>query len=1177
MRLVAAPHPFKTATVDYTVEHGLTLAEVVDTLGLDPVLVAHAHVFINDQLIPRENWRLVRPNAHTTISLRVSPMGGGGGDGGKNPLRTIFTIAIIAASFYFGPVVGSILAPGGITFGASTIAAASLGRAVVMVAGVLLQNVIAPIRPPSLAGLSGTSTQRDSPTLFIEGARNSARPFGTIPVVLGTHRMYPPLGAAPYTEIVGEDQFLRMVVVWGYGPLLVEDIKIGETPIANFDDVEIETLEGRVGDPALTLFSNNVQQDDYTILLTQADDWQTRTAPAIRDELSVDVVWPQGLVKFNTSGARLALSVAFQIQYRPTSGGSWLTPTFTATTLDPTTKDNWISGDTVTVTHNRTAAIRHGFTWTPAAGRGDYEVRIRRTSADTDDTQIFDKFTWAALRGITADDPLNFGLPVAATALRIKASGQLNRIVDELNGIVSSYVDTYSGSPTWGEGVTSNPAALFRHVLQGPANAAALDDARVDIDRLQDWFTFCVTNGFEFNMVRDFQASVWNTLADIASAGRASPTVIDGKWSVIYDELQTIPVQHFTPRNSWGFEAEKGFPNQPHAFRVRFNNRDEDWRNDERIVYADGYTSANATDFEGLDAPGMTDSNHVWKFTRFQIAQALLRPERWSFNVDFEYLIAQRGDLVLVTHDVLLVGLASGRITAIQVDGSGNMTGFTSDEVLTMTGGTDYGVSIRTLDDAELTGQIVTNAGDQTTVVMTTPVPVADVPVVGDLFGFGALGSETVEGLVLSIEPSGDLSARIVCIPNSPAVYTADTGTIPAFVTGLTPVPQVPTAVIVSARSDESILQLGSGNTLLSRVGLTIAPTNYRGAVLHIQMRATSTGEPFYDANVSSVQGREHIVSDVEQGRYYDFRVRWFDSNLLKAGGDWTYLNGHRVVGQTNPPAALVNATISAFGGSALIRWDTPNELDVRFGGVVKFRHSPQTIAANATWAASTSIGTAAKGDALIAQLPLKPGTYLARVFDKSGRPGGIIALATKQASVLLFANVDTVTEGPIFTGVKSNVVLDGSTLKLAGAGSFDAIPDLDAMTVDLDYYGGNEVSGTYTFTSGLDLGSVSRVRLTSVITATSVNTADLIDDRTDNIDTWESFDGDVQAVADCRISVRHTDDDPAGSPVSWSAWNTLDSAEFDARGFQFRATLSTADPAFNIFVTALGVVVEDI
>lgn len=1450
-RLVAAPHPFKTETIDRIVPEGLTLAEMLEHAQCDPVLRAHAHIWIADQYIPRHLWHRVRPKPGVTITLRVVPHGGGGG-GGKNPLRTVLTIAVVAAAFAFGPALGGVLAS---TFGAAGATASTaifgsftfgtLGGALIAIGGTLLVNAIAPIRPPSLPSLSGTSTTRDSPTLFIEGARNSARPFGTVPVVLGVHKNVPPLGVQTYTEVVGDDNYLRMLVVWGYGPLKVEDIKIGETPIGDFDGVQIETREGRAGDAAITLIPDTVAQDDFSILLAQASDWQTRSAQPNADELSVDITFPQGLVQFDAQGQRGSASVAVQIQYREVAGGSpnpWLTPTFTAKTV----ADSWVSGDTITFSHNRTSVVRHGFRWA-VAPRGNYEVRIRRTTADTSGTQIFDTCSWTAMRAITDEDPIAFAHPLAVTALAIKATDQLNRAVDELNATTSSYVDSYgNGSPAWAEAVSSNPADLYRHVLQGVANANALPDSRVDVTKLEEWWTFCDTNGFEFNMIRDFQSSVWDTLADIAAAGRASPAQVDGKWSVVVDEEQTVPVQHFTPRNSWGFEAEKAFPDQPDAFRIRFSNRNEDWRQDERIVYADGFTAANAEDFEGLDAPGITDPDHIWKFGRFQIAQAKLRPERWTFQTDFEYIVARRGDLVLLTHDVLLVGLASGRITALDrvqeydfdfttagtlpvdasltrvtadYDGSyvdsagvlqdaaagaarwtydpatlalrgllvepaetnlllrseefdngawgtttlsvtpddaaapdgattadlltpsgadsqiyqdltiasddyvfavylksatgssvttklhllefgplniigdvvvaattswqrfsvtgsltttdirtaigafntlstgenlhgwgaqlstvggsyiptttaaqtraadvltlsppdgtydieivresgvtnltgvavsggyvvptsvsplqsvtmtrtdpGDVQGMTVDETLTMEAGKDYGVSIRTVADAELTKQVVTSAGDQTTVTFSSVIPSTQAPAVGDLFGFGLLGSETIEGLLLGIEPQGELSARLTCIPASPAVYDADTGTIPAFDSKLTALPAVPAVDITAIRSDESILQLGSGNTLVPHIGITVeTPDTSLNVSLDVQLRATATDEPFYPANVVSAQGGEYRIGSVEERRSYDVRARWRDPSHLP--GAWTTIYNHRVVGQTDAPAALQNATISVFGGNALIRWDRPGELDVRFGGEVRFRHSPIEVVGSATWQSSTSIGTAAKGDALFATLPLKPGTYLARVFDKGGRPSDTVALYTKQASVLLYANVDTVTESPSFTGAKTNVVEDGGSLKLSGTGLFDDIADFDALS-DMDGAGGIALSGTYNFAGAFDLTTVQRVRLTSTIDATSVNTLDKIDERLDDIDLWENFDGTEQSAADCRVQVRHTDDDPSGSPVDWSVWNDLDSAEFQARAFQFRARLTTNDPAFNIRVDTLSVVAEDI
>jgi len=75
--------------------------------------------------------------------------------------------------------------------------------------------------------------------------------------------------------------------------------------------------------------------------------------------------------------------------------------------------------------------------------------------------------------------------------------------------------------------------------------------------------------------------------------------------------------------------------NRPHAFRIKFKNEDNGYDDDERIVYDDGYTSENATLFESIEFPGITDPDLIWKFGRFHIAQARLRPEVYSLYMDF--------------------------------------------------------------------------------------------------------------------------------------------------------------------------------------------------------------------------------------------------------------------------------------------------------------------------------------------------------------------------------------------------------------------------------------------------------------------------------------------------------------------------------------------------------------
>ncbi len=84
------------------------------------------------------------------------------------------------------------------------------------------------------------------------------------------------------------------------------------------------------------------------------------------------------------------------------------------------------------------------------------------------------------------------------------------------------------------------------------------------------------------------------------------------------------------------------------------------------------------------------------------------------------------------------------------------------------------------------------------------------------------------------------------------------------------------------------------------------------------------------------------------------------------------------------------------------------------------------------------------------------------------------------------------------------------------------------------------------------------------------------MDDWTGLVDDRDDWDGITSpAAADAVVEVRTTPDDPAGSPT-WSPWKVLDTAEFNARGFEFRVRLTSADPSYNIQVSTLKVEVKE-
>lgn len=305
------------------------------------------------------------------------------------------------------------------------------------------------------------------------------------------------------------------------------------------------------------------------------------------------------------------------------------------------------------------------------------------------------------------------------------------------------------------------------------------------------------------------------------------------------------------------------------------------------------------------------------------------------------------------------------------------------------------------------------------------------------------------------------------------------------------------------------------------------------------------------------VAGTSADINDIEPGNT-EFRVKAINS--LNVSSAYSNTLTQEISGLSTPPSAPQNLSLSAIGGMAILRWDPSTDLDVRIGGKWLIRHSKET--SGAAWNQAYTIGTALSGSESVAVLPLKAGTYLVRAEDAIGVLGTVASVTTKQATILAYTTTNTVTEhtsSPPFSGTKSNLVVDTGNLKI----------DLTGSPVVL--------TGTYGFAAGIDFGSVVRRRLTSDISLLISNETDLIDSRTSNIDTWESFDGDVDGRGDAELQYRETDDNPAGSPVTWSDWKRFDSVEVEARGVEFQAVLSVEDAAYNVLVDELAVTADQI
>lgn len=1147
--VVLQPHPFSHHHVRFNVLEGDSLYAIVTGAGLRQSFLKHVRVWIGDEEIPRDVWHLVRPKAGTYIYIKVTPAGGG--MGGNNMLRMMLMLAVVvAATAVAGPLGG--MAAGALGLAATGIAASvatALIATGISMLGMYLVNMLVP--PP-------TNTSKASERAFLDALRNRFNPFGPVPRILGKRRVYPVLAAHPYTETSNGKRYLRAVLLVGFGPLRISDIRIGETPINSYTNIELEIREGwwdesfgkfkltgerweflydiagwsvlnattanylqslrvtpTTNDPMLIKtglavngyssyivrakirrvmgtswegalyystaghswsglyyksipnpFTRNIEwvicEWDMSALTAGGADWRGNTITGLRFDLSgdantvyeiawievgypcgrdaartiytnsisqldvgvklnsgevsirttepdsigfgLDVQFPEGLAKvdFDNAGDLDTAEVTIDVSYRRLGTANWIPANWSYhSDLDGTATD----GQLYYMAKDRVEMVIGGQCYFPS--KGQYEVRVVRTTSDFPGGKKFGSTYWQSLRSIKDTSSINDAVTggLALIEMRAKATDQFQSFPDQVNCIAESYLPVLNNAGGFTYDVTRNPAWEFLDLLRHRGREALITTDRINLTALKDWASACdypAPNSYKNYWQVDAQiedGSIFENCRQIAAHARASFIVENGLYSVVRDVPQTVPVQLITPKNSWGYNGMKQFIDQPHALRINFTNGEKNWRQDERVVYDDGYSAANATRFETFDYPYCTDPDQVFREARYQMAVGQLRPEQHRVTMDIENLRCTMGDYVMLSHDVLSIGSGAGRVTARV--GTTTITGFTLDEAITMEAGQPYGVRYRrgntgTIYTAQLANVSVSDR--YTSFTFSAGIAAASAPLVGDLLLVGEFGVESAPMLVKRIEPGPDMTATLTLVDAQPGVWTADTRAIPPFnsyISDEVAIPQKkPDAPTFRLVSDEQALIRQSDGSLPDQIMIIITPpkaSKVAATGFEMQWRR-SPGSGFVDwsATVQTANGNNTLyIPRVKAGSPYDVRVR--SVSQYGVTSDWVAILNHIVVGKTTPPAQVKGLAAVAGIDGVQLTWAPNTELDLK-GYIVK---------QGTAWDKAVLVSEVLAGTTVFVKCDTSvPQTFLVRAIDVVGNLSQSDTLVTSASIV---------------------------------------------------------------------------------------------------------------------------------------------------------------------------------
>ena len=633
-----------------TVAEPLTIRDWLGEQGIEEF--DHPTICLrNAEPVLRGRWDDTEIGENDLVVFVPLPQGGGGG--GKNPLRTILMLAVMVAAPYLGGLIAGAI---GVT---STIGI-SLVTAGVALVGTTLVNVLLP--PPKPAAPSfGRGVPSPSPTYSLTAQGNQARLTQPIPVIYGRHRVYPDLAATPWAEYDGNQQYLHQLHCIGQGEHEVEQIRIEDTPIASFEEIETELV---APGGAVTLFETDVVTapeiagQELIGVNDRADGEDGWVGPFTANPagteatgIGIDVVMPRGLYYAADDGSLEARTVTWKVEAR-------------AVDDDGAATGGWIAVASESVTAAENTPQRKSYRYALDAGR--HEVRVRRTNDKSGDARAGHVIHWGGLKAFLEDTP-EFG-GVTLLAVRLRATDNLSqRSARLVNVIVTRKLPVWDPETGWSEPrATRSLASAFADAAQA-RYGAGLDDARIDLEALHALDAVWQSRGDRFDAVFDQGLTVWEALTRIARCGRALPFLQGGILRIARDAPRTLPVALFGPRNivRGSFRIQYVMPGEDTADAVTVTYFSErTWAPDEVVAALPDSATEAADKPATVDLFGCTGPEQAMREGLYMAAANRYRRRIVTFRTELEGLIPTYGDLIAITHDLPRWG-QGGEVTAV--------------------------------------------------------------------------------------------------------------------------------------------------------------------------------------------------------------------------------------------------------------------------------------------------------------------------------------------------------------------------------------------------------------------------------------------------------------------------------------------------------------------------------
>ena len=916
----------------------------------------------------------------------------------------------------------------------------------------------------------------------------------------------------------------------------------------NFSGFTIATRNGTQGQTYIPgVFANVESETSVSVEVTNASPVTRQITDSDVDRVRVTIQIPS-LQSLESDGDIVGTSVSISIQVQYNGGGF------------NTVKTDTISGKS-SGAYQRDYLISLN-------GSFPVDIKVVRNTADSTSSKLQNVTNWlsftsiidaklaypnSALVGLRFDASEFRNIPRRKYLIRgIKVKIPSNATVDTTTHIGRiTYSGVWDGTFKSGTHFTSDPAWCLFDLLTNDRYGCSIPESsldRYDFFAVSQYCNTLVDDGkggqeprFSCNLLINQRREVYNVIQEMTSIFRGISYYGAGSLVLLQDKPSDAQYTLGPANVIDGVFSYSGSSIRSRHTCATVAYQDYDDLGEVSFEYVEDADAVakygvNNKDIKAVGCYSQGQANRLGKWTLLS-EQDLYETCNFSIGID-SGIVVRPGMVVDIADPVRAATRRSGRVS------SATTTQITVDS--------DTDLSVDTSKDPKISvvlpsGLIETrNIGSISGRVVTVPVAFSQAPAANAPWLIQTSDIQSQQFRVISVTEDGDGVFGVSAIKYNESIYNAveqDLNLTQRDITNITDAPKA----VSNITATEFLYE--EGGTV--RTGVDLSWTSPVANVADFVVRYR-LGNNNFEKSTTETQSTQ--IKGLKAGT---LEVQVAARNIAQIVGPVTKQT-FSLSGKTAIPGNVQNLTLEPLNyNSARLRWDEAVDLDVKVSGKVHIRHSNLTDG-SATWSNSTDLIAAVAGSATEATVPLLEGEYLVKFEDDGLRKSATeTTIVVDQPVSQTFFGVKTQREDQItptpFSGSKTDTTYDST---------YDALI--------LDSSGITAGTGEYAFADTLDLEAVYSLDLERRLVSRGLYPADLWDSRTANIDTWQDIDGGVVDQVNAEVYVRKTNDDPSGSPT-YTTWQPLANGILKGRAFQFKAVLTSNDPAQNILVDELG------